>query len=186
MKRWVLVLVLTVTSCAAPPVTLYTLEAPLAASPRPSLRPNPVVVEVARVSVPDSVDTQDILVREGTQLVSSPTGRWASRLSLGVTNRLTERLGARYPHELVTDRLQNGTPALRVLVTVGRLEISHDGVGALSANWEIIPSDPKLPVQRNRGLFEARGPVKTDAQVVAMVGDLVDQLAARIALPPVR
>jgi uncharacterized lipoprotein YmbA len=43
------------------------------------------VIAVARVTLPDDLDTQDILVRRGSVLESSHTARWASRLSLAVT-----------------------------------------------------------------------------------------------------
>ena len=62
---------------------------------------------------------QDIIVRDGSTLHRSRQGRWASRLSLGITDRLTERLAQRWPRALVTDRPLTDRLRTRVLINIG-------------------------------------------------------------------
>ncbi len=183
-------LVLTVAGCGAPPLTLYTLAAPAPASnpaaPRPPLGRKPTVIEVVRVTVPDEIDTEDILVRNGSTLRRSERGRWASRLSLGITDRLTARLAASRPDALVTDRLQGETASYRVLINISRLDVTSGGVATLEADWLIAPHDPAIPTRRNRARFSATGPVTTDQQVVALEEKLLDQLAGAIDISGLR
>ena len=175
-------LVLLLTGCAAPPLTLYSLGVPAAGSAAEPLGRKPLVIAVARVSLPDELDTQDIVVRDGSTLRRSAVGRWASRLSLGVTDRLTERLAERQPRALVTDRPLTETPSYRVLVNIGRLDVSAAGVATLDADWLVVPRDPAAPTLRDRGHFTATGPVATDQDVVTLVGGLLDQLGAAIVI----
>jgi len=139
-----------------------------------------MVIAVARVTIPDELDTEDIVVRDGSTLQRSHLGRWASRLSLGITDRLTARLAERQRNALVTDRPLTETPSYRVLVNIARLDVSAGGVVALDADWQILPSDPAMPTVRDRGHFEASGPVATDQNVVTLVGGVLDRLAAGI------
>ena len=83
----------------------------------------------------------------------------------------------------MTDRPLTETPAYRVLVNLGRLEVSSGGVATLEADWMVVPADGRMPVVRDRSAFTVRGPVAGDADVVALVGGLVDRLAAAIVLP---
>jgi uncharacterized lipoprotein YmbA len=170
-------------SCATPPLTLYTLGAPPSASDAAPLGRRPVVIAVARVTLPDQLDTEDILVRDGSTLRRSTRGRWASRLSLGITDRLTERLAQRRPDALVTDRPLTDTPSVRLLVNIGRLDVTTAGVATLDADWIIVPRDAAARTVRDRGHFTASGPVATDQDVVALLGVVLDQLAAAIDIP---
>jgi len=77
-----LVLCLLLAACAAPKLTLYTLDTAPAEAPQPN-KPR-AVIAVARVSIPDELDTQDIMVRDASTLRRSSLGRWASRLSLAI------------------------------------------------------------------------------------------------------
>ncbi len=209
---------LLLSACAAPPLTMYTMDAPMGNAPagnaptgnapmgnapmrngpmRNASRGNargaaahavplgkkPVVIAVARVTAPDEIDTQDIVVRDGNMLQRSHQGRWATRLSLGITDRLTQRLAERRPAALVTARPLIETPAYRVLINIQRLDITTAGVGTLDADWLVLPRDPAAPAQRDRGHFSVAGPVTTDRDVVAVVETLSDRLAAAIELP---
>ena len=64
--------------------------------------------------------------------------RWSSRLSLGITDRLTARLAARYPRALVTDRPLTETPSDRLLINIGRLDVTAAGVATLDADFDNI------------------------------------------------
>jgi uncharacterized lipoprotein YmbA len=170
-------------SCAAPTLTLYTLGAPGGAADAAPLGKQPIIVAVARVTVPDELDTEDIVVRDGSTLRRSQLGRWASRLSLGVTDRLTERLATRHPEAVVTARPLAQTPAERVLINVGRLDVTSAGVATLDADWVVVSRYPAQPTRHDRGRFSAAGPVATDQGVVTLVGIVVDKLAAAIEIP---
>ncbi len=176
--------------CGAPPLTLYTLHGAPAASdtlpPRPPLGRKPTVIEIVRVTLPDEIDTEDIVVRDGSTLRRSERGRWASRLSLGVTDRLTALLAASRPDALVIDRLQGEVPSYRVLVNISRLDVTNRGVATLEADWLIAPHDPATPTRRNRARFVETGPVATDQQVVTLEEKLLDRLAAAIDLSALR
>jgi uncharacterized lipoprotein YmbA len=167
-------------SCAGPPLTLYTLGTPGLALDAAPLGRRAVVIEVARVSLPDALDTEDILVRHGSVLRRSEQGRWASRLSAGITRLLVARLAQRRPDALVTAQPQTEAPAYRVLVNISRLDVTAEGTAALEADWQVVPRDPALPPRRDRGAFSATGAVATDRDVVALEGAVLDQLAARI------
>jgi len=158
--------------CAGPPLVLYTLGVPGQAGTPPSLRPGAPVVMVGRIGVPDALDSQDILVRDGAILRRSSTGRWASRLSVAATDLVTTRLAARLPGALVTDQPQAAAVSYRVDVNVSRLDISRDGVGVLDANWTVVPGDPAQRVVRNRTEVRAQGSAASDAGVAALTSEL--------------
>jgi len=170
-------------SCGTPPLKLYTLGAPPVASDAAPLGKKPVVIAVARVTVPDELDTEDLVVRDGSTLRRSTLGRWASRLSLGITDRITQRLAERQPDALVTDRPLTDTPAYRVLINVGRMDVTSAGVATVDADWMIVPRDPGAQTLRDRGHFSLTGPVATDQDVVTLLGAVLDQVAGAIVLP---
>lgn len=168
-------------ACASPPLTVYTLEASGDVSDATPSTGKIKVVEVRRVVLPDAFDNQDIMVRQGSTLVRSSHGRWASRLSLNATYFLTRLLAQRRPDVLVTDQPQVEPPKYRLLITIGTLDVTANGMAALDADWLIVPRDPALPSQRNRGRFSTTGPVATDQDVVALNTALLKQLADAIA-----
>jgi uncharacterized lipoprotein YmbA len=170
-------------ACASPPLTLYTLGTPPPATETRPAGKVSVVIAVARVTIPDELDTEDIFVRDGSTLRRSVRGRWGSRLSLGITDRLTERLAARYPQALVTDRPLTETPSDRVLINVGRLDVAAAGVATLDADWLVVPRDSAKVARRDRAHFSATGPVATDQDVVTLTEVLVDRLAGAIDIP---
>jgi hypothetical protein len=180
MRRISFLWVLLVASCATPPLNLYTLGAPPIASDAAPLGQRPAMIAVARVTVADELDTEDIVVRDGSTLRRSTLGRWASRLSLGITDRITERLAERRPDALVTDRPLTDAPSYRVLVNIGRLDVTSAGVATLDADWMIVPRDAAARTLRDRGHFSATGPVATDQDVVALLGVVLDRLAGAI------
>ena len=175
--------VLLLASCGAPPLTVYTLAAPATAADAAPAGRTKLVIAVARVSIPDALDTEDIVVRnDGSVLRRSRSGRWASRLSLGITDRLTQLLAERRPDALVTDRPLSDAAILRVLVNIERLDVTAAGVATLDADWLVVRRDAGAPVVPVRGHFSATGPVGTDQDVVTLVGHLVDRLAAAISI----
>jgi uncharacterized lipoprotein YmbA len=173
-------------ACASPPLTTYTLGVPAGLSAAAPLGGRPVVIEVRRVAIPDYLDSQDIQVRDGNTLVRSAQGRWATRVSLGVTAYLTGMLQQRRPDALVTDQTQIDPPTYRLFVTIGTLDITKAGTATLDADWTIVPRNPALPTQRARGHFTSTGPVATDQDVVTLTLAVLRQLADAIDVAGLR
>jgi uncharacterized lipoprotein YmbA len=180
IKRWLLLGCLALATCGAPPLTVYTLGPPEGASDAAPLGRKPVVIAVARVTIPDELDTEDLVIRDGSVLRRSASGRWASRLSLGITDRLTNRLAARNPAVLVTERPLADVPEQRVLINIGRLDVTTGGVATLDADWMVVPHDTALPTRRDRVHLSATGPVASDQDVVTLLGGVLDRLAGAI------
>jgi uncharacterized lipoprotein YmbA len=144
------------------------------------------VIEIVRATVPDELDTQDIVVRSGSVLIRSNTGRWASRLSIGITDRLTGALSARRPDALVTDRSQADAPAYRLMVNINRLDVADTGTATIDADWLIVPHDAAIPTRRNRTRFTDTGPVTSNQDVVTLIGRLLDHIAGAIDVTGLR
>jgi uncharacterized protein len=178
----VVLLCLLLAACASPPLTLYTLGTPPAGPQGPPLGTAPAVIAVGRVTIPDELDTEDIVVRDGSTLRRSSAGRWGSRLSIGITDRLTERLAQRYKNAVVTARPLTETPSERVLVNIARLDVASSGTATIDADWVVVPREPGRPVRRERVQISVAGPVATDQDVVTLFGTAVDKLAAAINL----
>ncbi len=178
-------------SCAAPSLTLYTLGAPELTGAAAPLGQKATVIAVARVTLPDYLDTQDILVRRGNALESSHRGRWASRLSLGATELLTGRLAQSRPDALVTDQPQTTAPSYRLLINISRLDVAIEGGATngratLEADWLIVPRDPAVATLRDRTRVSVTGPIGTDQGVVAMETDVLNRLAGIIDVKGLR
>ena len=170
-----------VASCASPPLTLYTLEPSAGVLNAASSSGKLKVVEVRRVVVPDAFDNQDILLREGSTLIRSSHGRWASRFSLSATYFLTRQLAQRRQDLLITDQPQVEPADYRLFVTINTLDVTAAGTATLEADWLIVPRNPALPSLRQRGRFSATGPVATDRDVVSLNTALQQQLADSVA-----
>jgi uncharacterized lipoprotein YmbA len=178
---------LALTGCtAAPPLRVYTLSESPASSEEPmtiadaSPPPGAAVIEIARVSLPDYVDSRDLVVRQGELLERSSTGRWASRLSLATTGPLTARLAMRRPDAWVTDQPQVRTPDYRLLLHISRLDITNTGTGSVEAVWEIVPRATCEAVIRRRIQFTMSAAVGTDERVARFERSLLERLASEI------
>jgi uncharacterized lipoprotein YmbA len=169
-------------SCAGPPLKLYTLGAGHAEAEGRAFDRPPVIIAVARVTLPDELDNDDILVRSGPSLLRSSRGRWSARLSTEVTERLTAQLAARRPDALVTSSPQGQTPSYRIIITLSRFDVSVDGQATLAADWLIVPSDPAASPRRDRTTFTMNGSVATDQDVVLLLGSVMDRLGQSIDL----
>jgi uncharacterized lipoprotein YmbA len=180
------VVALALAGCAAaPPLRVYTLtessessEATMTATD-PAPRGVPVI-QIARVSLPDYVDTRDLVVRQGDLLERSSTGRWASRLSLATTDLLTARLAMRRSDAWVTDQPQVRTPDYRLLVHISRLDITNTGTGTVEAVWEIVPHDACEAVIRRRIQFTMSAALGTDERVARFERSLLERLSSDI------
>ena len=84
MKWRPVLLTLLLTCCGSDPVSrTYVLSPPVDPVARAVSEAGRPVLEVRRVSVPDYLDTTDIVSRDGrNELKVSSTGHWGERLSL--------------------------------------------------------------------------------------------------------
>lgn len=190
-------LVAPLAGCAAPPVQVYTLSPPLAQSPAPG--PAAETVFVPRLIVPDEFDTQDILLRDGSRLIRSPNGRWASRLSRAATDLVIARLSQDWPAKFVTGHAPMESAATRLSITIERFDLTTDGKARLVASWTGTPLTETSPAKASpartspartflaettqHAMIEAEGPVARDSQRAALLQTLFTKLADRIAAP---
>jgi len=178
--------VLVLAGCAAaPPLNLYTLsdgslphEGSVAAADPPPPRGAPVI-EIARVSLPEYLDSRDLILRRGDLLERSNSGRWASRLSVAATDLLTTQLAMHLPAAWVTDEPPAQPPDYRLLVHVDRLDITSSGAGIVDADWQLVPRNASGEIRR-RTHFEMTGTVGTDEAIVHFERALLDRLASEI------
>ncbi|WP_215748718.1 MULTISPECIES: membrane integrity-associated transporter subunit PqiC [unclassified Gluconobacter] len=171
---------LLLSSCSSPPVRFYTLGAPAIGNNLPASTAPETILAVDPVIIPDYLDSQDILVRDGDLLDRSANGRWASRLSRGVTDLVTAQLSRSWPSVFVTTHPSAGSPQTRLVITINRLDITKSGQGTLEADWSFVPTDEHHPVARQRASFSAQGSVATDDRTAALTRELVNQLAVKI------
>jgi uncharacterized protein len=143
------------------------------------------VVQLQRVLVPDYLDTTEIRTRVGPhELRSSSTGRWAERLSLGITHTLLADLAVRLPTDMVMLAGPAEKPARRILVTVETFEAWPDGHCVLAANWTILEGDSRAVLTTGRDTIitpAVAGGKSGDGKVVAGMADAVGRLAGSIA-----
>jgi len=139
-------------------------------------------LDVKTVTVPDYLDTTDLLRRSASnQVVTSTTGRWGERVSIGITRALRTDLAARLPNVVIESRGAY-EPARRLLVDVERFEIGEDGRCTLTARWRITTADNKVASNSEQGTFIVAAAAGTDAAVSVAMTLAIDQLAARIAV----
>ncbi|AQS86350.1 hypothetical protein A0U92_08085 [Acetobacter aceti] len=180
-----LVFAVSLAGCASPPLRLYTLEGaatviPITSGPVAETGP---VLEISRVTLPDYLDSQDILTRRGNTVERSPNGRWAERLSSGITDLITARISAARPDVFVTEQAPIGSFArARLRIVITRLDISTSGPASLDANWTYISDNDHGPVKTERAHFTSSvSGSGTDERVVEITNDLVNQLSRTIA-----
>jgi len=173
---------LALAGCAGgPPVRTFVLSAAL----------DPQTYPVQPVLLPDYLDTEEILVRNGLhELQASATGRWGERLSAGIAHSLSAALVLRLPGY----RLEPGRPrdkaARQVIVDVEAFDVWRDGHCALSASWTILERETGAVVVADRGLFttppgslSASGDDTVVAAMARAVGELAVALSAAVLTP---
>ncbi|KXV50478.1 hypothetical protein AD944_04990, partial [Acetobacter tropicalis] len=138
-------------ACASPPLRLYTLGMPSDQEVRqPHLSSRATTIQISRVVIPDYLDSQDMVLRNGEEIVRSPKSRWATRLSLGMTDLITNEIANSHPNELITDQPLVDVATLRVQVNISRFDVDANGQAVLDANWAVLPQDPNKPLIRDR------------------------------------
>jgi uncharacterized lipoprotein YmbA len=138
------------------------------------------VIELGTVRVPDELDSTDIVRRVGAnQMVPSRTGRWGTRLSVGITEDLAADLSRRLPGVTIEARGRY-EPSRRLLVTIERFEIGADGRCALTASWRLAGPDGKLAAPSDTGTVVQTAASGSDAAAAAAMTLAIDDLAGQI------
>ncbi len=139
-------------------------------------------IELTTVTVPDYLDTTDIVRRTASnEVTTSATGQWGERLSLGVTRALALDLTRRLPHAVIESRGAY-EPSRRLFVDVERFDISEDGRCTLTARWRVTASGAKDQPNSEQGTFIETSTAKTDAAEALAMTAAIDHLAGQIAL----
>ena len=183
---------LALAGCAGgPSVRTFVLSAALDPQTYPVPAQAAPAVQVQPVLLPDYLDTEEILVRNGLhELQASATGRWGERLSAGIAHSLSAALVLRLPGY----RLEPGRPrdkaARQVIVDVEAFDVWRDGHCALSASWTILERETGAVVVADRGLFttppgslSASGDDTVVAAMARAVGELAVALSAAVLTP---
>jgi hypothetical protein len=167
----------------APALRFYTLGKAHATGYSLSLSRRPAVIEVDRLILPDYLDSQEILLRNGSVLERSPTGRWVSRLPLLATDLVTSRLATRAPRALVTDQGLGERPQYRIVIHVARMDINENGRASMDADWQILARDREGRSTMGRAHISIAGSTATDMDTVRLETVMFDRLADAISLP---
>jgi uncharacterized lipoprotein YmbA len=139
-------------------------------------------IELKTVTVPDYLDTTDIVRRTASnEVTTSATGQWGERLSLGITRALALDLARRLPQMVIESRSAY-EPARRLFVDVERFEIGEDGRCTLTARWRVTNLDGKDKPDSEQGTFIETSTAKTDAAEASAMTAAIDHLAGQIAL----
>lgn len=137
-------------------------------------------IEIERVRVPDYLDTTDIIERRGDQLIASSTGRWGERLSIGMTQALTESLSAQMPCTVISSAPTVAQPASRILVNVMSFAPQRDGYVVLVARWTIVGGAKRQVLMTKRTSISEPLMGKGDPATVASMNLALKQLAEQI------
>lgn len=180
---------LLLTACSAPPLKLYTLAGPSVSAgshTQGAVQPGTPVLEIRRVSLPDYLDGQDLITRDGSSLSRSPDGRWAERLSDGITDYLTAQIGAARPDLFVTREAPLTTSSSRLRISITRLDLPVSGPATLDATWSLVPANEKQEIQTWRESVSVSEAVQTDLATVHVTDELIAGLGQRIlqTVPP--
>lgn len=167
---------------AAPPPVEYVLgPRPTAAATTALVQTGLPIVEVKRVLVPGYLDTTDILARNGSQVFPSRTGRWAERLSVGMTRALTSSLDSRLQGLVVTTTPPIQQPTWRILVDVASFEATADRHVVLTARWTITDGTGRQTLVVEQAALVEPIAGLGDAAVVAAMSRAIEDLAGRVA-----
>lgn len=173
---------------AGPPKSLYILgDLPSTTAPAQIRDTDLPVLQVHRVLLPDYLDSTDILVRRGNELVPRRTSRWAERLSVGMQRALTAALAARLPRMAVLSGDPYKPPRWHLFAEVGSFEAQPDGRVTLTAHWSLRDAAGDNRVSAQASIYETLAGTRDGALVAAMtraVDALAEQLAAAIRSLP--
>jgi len=152
-----------VAGCGSSPAPrYYALGAPVeAAAPTAAPAQDALSVWVAPVTLPESVDRPQLVLRVSTNRVAILDGhRWAEPLGSAVTRAIAANLAARLGARVAAEGQHAATGAqIRVLVDVLRFESSAGESVTVEAQWSVRRiQDSTLRHGRTRVVEPASGP----------------------------
>jgi hypothetical protein len=167
--------------CAGPAKQEYVLGAAHAPQNACAVQTALPVVQVERVLLPDYLDSREILIRNDRQVVSSETGRWAERLSLGTTRVLAASLAAQLNGVAVTSEPPIDPPVLRVVVDVRAFDATAGGPVVLAARWTITDGSGQRSLAAQQTTVTEAVSGARDGAVVAAMSRALEKLANAIS-----
>jgi uncharacterized lipoprotein YmbA len=144
------------------------------------------IIELSRVSLPDYLDSTDMLRRDGARvLVPSSTGRWAERLSFVISDAMIPTLSRLAPQAVVSAGTES-RPSRRLTLQIDRFDLAADGSCRISARWRWASADGKTTLSSASSSLERRAASPGDAEMAAAMTILLDQLADQMiaSMPP--
>jgi uncharacterized lipoprotein YmbA len=178
---WPLAMLIVGGCASSPPARIYVLGNPLDSTRAMIVQPGRSVIRLLPVSVPDYLDTEDILFHSGpNELKASPTGRWGERLSVGVTHALAADLTTRLSDNEVIVYQPVVPPAQLIVADVQIFEMRPDRQCLLTAQWTLSSGDGKHVLRRERDNFVEQATDASDASIAGAMSRAIDRLAAQI------
>lgn len=165
-----------------PPPAIYVLGSPGTGEGKVESLLGRPVLEVKPIRLPDYLDVTDILVkRPGNVLEASRTGRWAERLSAGVTRAFAAGLERRLSGIAVTTSNPMERPSCQTTVDIQRFERSVEGPVVFVAQWWLLRSESNVTLIGERLNLVEPAATESDATVVAAMSRAIDMFAEQAA-----
>ena len=168
--------------------TLTAIAQPGSVTTRASSNPAGVSIGIGPIRLPGYLDRQEIVTRVSQNRIDlSEYDRWAERLETNFTRVLAQNLSVLlntdqlvfYPWEL------NRKPNYQVTIEMLRFESNTRGEVQLSARWEILDTNKRMPLQAGEsGITRQPTAQSTDASVAALseaLGDLSREIANAVS-----
>lgn len=192
--RWIIAgaAIAIMTGCAsflpkpAPLPDYYILTAvPEAERSRPAgeMRAGPIV-GVARVSLPDYLETPEIVVRTTRNTLDKASlHNWAAPLEDNFAGVLADNLGVMIPTVRVTTLPGElfFRPDVQVSVDVSKFERDVEGLVTLVARWALFGQDGQELIVTQRSVFQQPAPADNYDAIVAAMSTTLARLSAEIA-----
>lgn len=177
--------------CSAPPLKYYTFNENIINQSTNKITQyseiSPTII-ITPITIPDYLDTTDIVTRENSSLHHSVNGRMSSVLSVAVTDYVTHLLSVKNPTLFITNQRQVGMPTSQILINISHLDVQNlgnqNGSAILEADWSIIPRNEHLPINKQKGTFFASGSIASDSDVIKIEQALLIQLVNQISKNP--
>ena len=173
--------------CTAPPLQYYTFNENNINQQTNRVtqysETSPTVI-ITPVTVPDYLDTTDIVTRSNNILHHSVNGRMSSVLSVAITDCITHALSDKNPTLFITNQRQVGLPTSQIMINISHLDVqdlgNQHGMATLEANWSIIPRNEHLPINKQKESFSASGSITNDSSVIKLEQILLNKLINQI------
>lgn len=177
--------------CSAPPLKYYTFNENIINQSTNKITQyseiSPTII-ITPITIPDYLDTTDIVTRENSSLHHSVNGRMSSVLSVAITDYVTHLLSVKNPTLFITNQRQVGMPTSQILINISHLDVQNlgnqNGSAILEADWSIIPRNEHLPINKQKGTFFASGSIASDSDVIKIEEALLIQLVNQISKNP--